>query len=85
MDCKQPHTQLFVLHIRSLVIRQCKGDGAIPTVDVTGTTFIAPRGILFCKVVKSECYMHCMRFYQPKRLLYLFLLLFLVRPMAASG
>ena len=58
MDCKSPHTQLCVFtrvqYLHSLVIRQCKGDGVIPTVDVTDTSFIAPRGILFCRVVKSE-------------------------------
>ena len=46
MDCVQ--------YLHSLVIRQCKSDGAIPTVDATDTSFVAPRGILFCKIVKSE-------------------------------
>ena len=58
MDCKPTHTQLCVFtcvqYLHSLVIRQCKAEGAIPTVNVTDTTFIAPRGIVFCKVVKSE-------------------------------
>ena len=49
------HTLCYVfLHIHSLVVRQCKSDGAIPTVNVTDTAFIAPRGIVFCRVVKSE-------------------------------
>ena len=43
-----------VQYLHSLVIRQCKADGAIPTVDVTDTAFIAPRGIVFCRIVKSE-------------------------------
>ena len=58
------------LHIHSVVIRRCKPDGNIPTVDVTDTSFIAPRGILFCKVVKSELrVLHDLTnlFDQPKR------------------
>ena len=42
----------YIFH--SLVIRRCKSNDAIPTVDVTDTSFIAPRGVLFCRVVKSE-------------------------------
>ena len=74
------HTLCYVfLHIHSLVIRQCKPDGAVPTVDVSETSFIAPMGIWFCRVVKSEL------LHQPKKLLYLHVPLALsFRPMAAS-
>ena len=54
MDCKTTTHSVMCLYLHSLVIRHCKSDGAIPTVDVTNTSFIAPRGIVFCKIVKSE-------------------------------
>ena len=54
-----------VQYLHSLVIRQCKAEGAIPTVDVTDTSFIAPRGIFFCRVVKSE--LHALREILPMK------------------
>ena len=38
----------------SLLIRKCKGQGEVPTFSITINTFIAPKGVIFCKVVKGE-------------------------------
>ena len=47
---------LHVLFPSRLVVRKCKAMGPSPTIDVSedAQTFIAPFGVVFCKVVKGR-------------------------------